>query len=221
MRINKYIAASTGLSRRAADELIQQNRVLIQGSPAQPGQEVDEHTVITVDGKPLQSKPVTQSILLHKPVGYVVSRNGQGNKTIYELLPPELHHLKSVGRLDKDSSGVLLLTNDGVLAQELTHPRYQKTKVYEITLGAPLQPLHQQMITDIGVQLEDGPSMLQLERMKDGDDTAWRVTMHEGRNRQIRRTFSALGYTVTSLHRTQFGKFQLDPSIRRGNYVAV
>lgn len=220
MRINKYIAASTGLSRRAADELIQQNRVLIQGSPAQPGQEVDEHTVITVDGKLLQSKSVTQSILLHKPVGYVVSRNGQGNKTIYELLPPELHHLKPVGRLDKDSSGALLLTNDGVLANELTHPRYQKTKIYEITLGTPLQPLHQQMITDMGVQLEDGPSKLQLARIKEGDDKAWRVTMHEGRNRQIRRTFAVLGYTITRLHRTQFGRFQLDASMRAGSYRA-
>jgi pseudouridine synthase len=148
--------------------------------------------------------------MFNKPRGVVVSRNGQGSRTIYDLLPPEYQRLNSVGRLDKDSSGLLLLTNDGTLAHEFTHPSRHKNKVYEVTLDKPLQPLHRQMISDHGLQLADGPSKLQLDRQNDGNDMGWIVTMHEGRNRQIRRTFAALGYTVNTLHRTYFGPYTLD-----------
>jgi 23S rRNA pseudouridine2605 synthase len=118
-----------------------------------------------------------------------------------------LHHLKPVGRLDKDSSGLLLMTNDGNLANELTHPSYRKNKVYEVTLDKPLQPLHRQMISDHGVMLDDGPSKFELERL--ADETTWQVTMHEGRNRQIRRTFAGLGYEVIGLNRIRFGDYRL------------
>lgn len=158
--------------------------------------------------------------MLHKPVGCVVSREGQGSHTIYDLLPADFQQLKPIGRLDKDSSGLLLLTNDGALAQELTHPQFQKVKIYEVTLDRPLQPLHRQMIADIGITLDDGRSILGLERLHDNSDTAWRVTMHEGRNRQIRRTFAALGYTVITLHRTQFGTYSLG-SLAPGAYQRI
>lgn len=147
--------------------------------------------------------------MFNKPPGYVVGRDGQGSETIYDLLPPEYQQLNPIGRLDKYSSGLLLLSNDGQLAQELTHPSKQKIKVYEILLDKPLQALHRQMISDHGITLEDGVSKLLLERQKEGDDIAWIVTMHEGRNRQIRRTFESLGYRVTHLHRTQFGDYFL------------
>jgi pseudouridine synthase len=155
--------------------------------------------------------------MLHKPVGYVCSRNGQGSQTIYQLLPSELQQLKPVGRLDKDSSGLLILTNDGGLAHELMHPGFQKTKQYTIRLNQPLQPLHHQIITHYGIQLEDGRSRLQLERQTEGNDYEWHVTMREGRNRQIRRTFAALGYTVTNLHRTHFGNYTLG-ELKTGHY---
>lgn len=209
MRINKYIAAATGLSRRAADQALQAGRVLINGNLPVIGQEVLEQDTVMLDGQDLQLLD-QQTILLHKPIGYVTSRDGQGSKTIYDLLPAALHHLKPVGRLDKDSSGLLLLTNDGELTQLLTHPSFQKIKLYEIKLATPLAPLHRQMITDRGILLEDGPSKLGLERLFDADDTAWRIIMREGRNRQIRRTFAALGYTVTQLHRTHFGNYALE-----------
>ena len=209
MRINKFIAQSSGLSRRVADKAIEQGHVLVNGAPAQPGQDITDNDQVTLNGKTLHLTPATQTIMLNKPAGYVVSRDGQGSSTIYDLLPPALHHLKPVGRLDKDSSGLLLLTNDGQLAQELTHPKYQKTKIYEIELSTPLKPLHRQMISDHGIQLADGGSKLALERLKDGDDKGWRVTMHEGRNRQIRRTFATLGYGINKLHRTHFGSYQL------------
>lgn len=210
MRINKYLAAATGMSRRAADAAIQEGRVLVNDMLPRPGQLVTDTDEVTLDNRSVVRPATSQTIILHKPTGYVVSRNGQGSRTIYDLLPTELHHLKPVGRLDKDSSGLLLLTNDGQLAQELTHPSHHKTKVYEITLDKPLQPLHRQMMSDHGIQLDDGNSKLLLERLAENDDHAWRVTMHEGRNRQIRRTFAALGYTVTKLHRTHFGTFLLD-----------
>ncbi len=208
MRINRYVASGSGLSRRAADQAIADGRVTVNGQLARTGQEVSADDRIFLDGKSLQTEAL-QTIMLNKPTGYVTSRNGQGNQTIYDLLPPDLHHLKPVGRLDKASSGLLLLTNDGDLAQQLTHPSHQKTKVYEVTLDKSLQPLHRQMISDMGISLEDGPSKLQLERLKEGNDLAWRVTMHEGRNRQIRRTFASLGYTVVTLHRTRFGPYLL------------
>lgn len=210
MRINKYIAGATGLSRRAADKAIEEGRVFVNGRKPEPGQDVTDADEVYLDNKKLAAQQALRTILLNKPAGYVVSREGQGGKTIYDLLPKEFYHLKPVGRLDKDSSGLLLLTNDGQLAQELTHPKYHKTKVYEVGLDAPLQPLHRQMISEYGVQLSDGPSKFALERLQDGNECAWRVTMQEGRNRQIRRTFAALGYEVVKLHRTHFGSYTLE-----------
>lgn len=214
MRINRFLAQATGVSRRAADSLIAEGRVLVNGYPAPTGHLVTSDDKVVYQGKAytlsqVQSPKSKTTIMLNKPAGYVVSRDGQGSETIYDLLPEEYHHLKPVGRLDKYSSGLLLLTNDGDLAQELTHPKNQKTKVYEVLLSQPLAPLHRQMIQDHGVMLDDGPSKFELARIKDGNDSSWRITMREGRNRQIRRTFLSLGYGVSKLHRTHFGKYQL------------
>jgi 23S rRNA pseudouridine2605 synthase len=209
MRLNKYIASGSELSRRKADEAIESGRVTINGRTATQGTDVQDGDKVALDGRTITPAVNSLSILLNKPPGYVVSRDGQGAETIYDLLPPEYQQLNPVGRLDKYSSGLLVLTNDGQLAQELTHPSKQKIKIYEILLDKPLQPLHRQMISDHGLQLEDGLSRLQLERQEEGDDIAWIVTMHEGRNRQIRRTFEALGYRVTHLHRTHFGPYIL------------
>lgn len=209
MRINRFVASATQLSRRAADSAVQDGRVQINGKRAQTGDTVTPGDTVSVDGKPVAPLQ-KQTVVFYKPVGYVTGRDGQGSKTIYDLLPLEIKHLQAVGRLDKNSSGLLVLTNDGELAQQLTHPSFQKIKIYEVTLDHALQPLHRQMISDMGVQLEDGPSSFELERITEGDDKSWRVTMREGRNRQIRRTFSALGYTVQRLHRTQFGKYRLE-----------
>lgn len=210
MRLNKFIASSTGMSRRAADTAISEGRVTVNGAAATVGSAIKEDDQVTLDGHVITPLVNRTTIRLHKPAGYVCSRNGQGSKTIYDLLPKELHDLKPIGRLDKNSSGLLLMTNDGDLAYELAHPSKQKIKVYEITLDQSLAPLHRQMINDHGIMLDDGLSKLQLERLIEDDETKWRVTMHEGRNRQIRRTFAALGYTVTRLHRTHFGPYSLN-----------
>ena len=210
-RANKYLAHATGISRREADNAIAAGRVVIDGKKAGMGSQVPAGAVVLLDGKPIGEQQAYTYLALHKPVGYVCSRKRQGDyPTIYELLPPEQRKLKPVGRLDRDSSGVLILTDDGDFAHRMTHPKFQKRKLYEVELDRDLEPLHQQMINDYGISLEDGSSKLTLERMNDKDRNTWRVTMSEGRNRQIRRTFAALGYTVTKLHRTDFAPYSLN-----------
>ena len=219
-RLNKFVALSLGVSRRKADELIEKGKIIVDGQPARLGQQISEVNRVSYNGNFLKTQD-KKLIALNKPVGYLCSRASQGGiPTIYELLPKSLHHLKPVGRLDKDSSGLILLTNDGDFAHQMTHPSFYKIKRYLVTLDQPLQPLHRQMINDFGVQLPDGPSRLTLERQHDGDDRRWIVQMSEGRNRQIRRTFAALGYTVTKLHRTDFGSYSLG-GMKRGEWQEI
>jgi 23S rRNA pseudouridine2605 synthase len=206
MRLNKFVALHTGLSRRNVDRLTKEKKVIVNGGLALIGQEVTDRDEVLVDGKKITTSTKILTVMLNKPAGYVCSRNGQGSKTIYDLLPPEFHNLKPIGRLDKYSSGLLLLTNDGTLANELTHPSRQKEKVYQVELNKPL--VHQDKIRiEQGVMLDDGLSKLRLK----GSGKKWEVKMHEGRNRQIRRTFGALGYKIIKLHRTQFGDYNLKP----------
>lgn len=207
-RLNKHIALILGISRREADNLIEKKQVSIDGATAQLGQQIDENSAIKVNGENINKTSELAYIALNKPVGYVCSRHKQGDSpTVYSLLPPELHYLKLVGRLDRDSSGIILLTNDGDFSHSMTHPSFSKVKIYEVELDKPLEPLHQQMISDHGIQLEDGTSKFLIEKL---DKKGYKITMKEGRNRQIRRTFGSLGYTVTKLHRTQFGNFSIE-----------
>ena len=210
--MNKFLAHATGMARREADETIVNGRVQVNNKVVSLGARVKDSDKVTLDGKAIEPSRQHQTILLNKPIGFVSSRRAQGGaKTIYELLPPELHSLKPVGRLDRDSSGLLLLTTDGDLAHQMTHPKFRKNKTYLVQLDRMLEPLHQQMISDIGINLDDGRSQLVLEKVDEsGNRTDWRVTMHEGRNRQIRRTFAALGYQVIKLHRIEFGPYALD-----------
>ncbi len=212
------------IGRRQADTLIEQKRVLIDGKIPQLGTQLqpEKHRII-VNGQELkrQSKVAFTYLLFNKPTGYVCSRRQQGDTpTIYSLLPKDYQHLKAVGRLDKDSSGLLLLTNDGDFAHHMTHPSFGKIKQYHIQLDKPLTRLHWQLIDEQGAQLPDGRSKLRLRPLIKHDSTKWLVTMHEGRNRQIRRTFAALGYTVTKLHRVSFGIYQLK-ALQPGELEAV
>jgi 23S rRNA pseudouridine2605 synthase len=219
MRINKYVAAATGLSRRAADKAIAENRVKINNSPVDLGSKISENDVVTLDDEVLKLPEDTMTILFHKPIGYVCSRRGQGSETIYSILPSRYRKLKPIGRLDKDSSGLLLMSDDGDLAYTLTHPKYQKEKVYEVSLSKPLQQQQVQLITGKGVMLEDGPSTFSLSPLNNGF-LSWRITMSEGRNRQIRRTFEALGYKIITLHRTHFGDYELG-DLKKEDYKVV
>jgi 23S rRNA pseudouridine2605 synthase len=219
MRVNKFVAQATGLSRRAADRAILAGRVAVNHRPANVGDAITDGSTVTLDSQPI-TLATSLTIMLNKPGGYVSSRARQGNSTIYDLLPPEYHKLKPVGRLDKDSSGLLLLTNDGDLANQLAHPRYVKTKIYEITLDRPLTEVDKAKI-ERGVKVDDYVSQLRLSAINNlglktdtptllGIETlSWRVTMSQGHNRQIRRTFAALGYQVKILHRIRFGAYSL------------
>ena len=264
MRLNKYLAHATGMSRREADNLMAAGRVRVNNAPVELGLQVEDSDIVTVDGKKVAQSAAHTYLLLNKPIGYLCSRRSQGGvPTIFELVPEEYRLLKPVGRLDKDSSGLILLTDDGDFAHRMTHPSFHKVKVYEVELDKPLEPLHQQMISDYGVNLEDGTSKFTVEKFlpnerttsfsddsafpaergdtksqmepseseeKDGGSEQapyggsgkeqYRITMHEGRNRQIRRTFTALGYTVTKLHRTSFGNYSLG-DIKTGEHALV
>ncbi len=216
MRINKYVAQATGMSRRAADDVLAHDRITVNDHPAKVGDSVKLTDQIKLDGKFLHL-PNTQTILLNKPIGYVCSRNGQGSKTIYHLLPESLHTLKPIGRLDKDSSGLLLMTNDGNLAHELSHPSYQKNKVYTVTVNKKLTSTDLSALKS-GVTLEDGVS--KFDTISHSTDNAYTVTLHEGRNRQIRRSMQALGYRVVALQRIQFGNYFLD-GVEKGRYKEI
>lgn len=219
MRINKFVALKTGMSRRAADAALAAGRILADGILPMAGQQVSDTTTVTLDGKPLDNSVKTATIIFNKPVGYVCSRDGQGNRTVYELLPRDLHYLKPVGRLDKNSSGLLLMTNDGLLAYELTHPKFEKVKKYKIALNRDLTEEDFNKITKQGVALEDGVSKFNLDYINK-QNKEWKVEMKEGRNRQIRRTFEALGYNVVKLHRTHFGTYSLG-TLTSGKYTIV
>ena len=217
IRLNKFLAERIGVSRREADELIAAGKITVNGKPAVTGARVDISDRVCYNKKIIPFDTDYLYIAMNKPVGYVCSRRAQGSApTIYELLPKEYQKLKTVGRLDKDSSGLILLTNDGDFAFRHTHPKFRKEKIYEVELDRPLEPLHQQMISDYGIMLDDGPSKFLIIHEKD----KYIVKISEGRNRQIRRTFAALGYKVKKLHRTNFGVYQLN-NLASGKYQLI
>lgn len=220
VRLNKFLAERLGLSRRQADDAIAAGKALVNDSPAILGARIDKNDKVCYNGKIIPFDVGYLYVGLNKPVGYVCSRRAQGEfPTIYELLPEKYRDLKTVGRLDKDSSGLILLTNDGDFAFKMTHPSFTKTKIYEVELDRALEPLHQQEISDFGIEIGDGISRLGLTRLDDSR-RRWRVEMNEGRNRQIRRTFGALGYTVLRLHRTAFGPYLLS-GLGEGEFMEV
>ncbi len=220
LRLNKFLAERLGISRRQADDLIAAGRISVSGKTAILGAHIDKNDEVCYNNKIIPYQVSYTYLALNKPLGYVCSRRRQGDTpTIYELLPEKYRTLKTVGRLDKDSSGLILLTNDGDFAFRMTHPKFVKTKIYLVKLDHALTPLHQQMIADFGINLPDGKSKLGLEKMNE-NRKEWQVTMSEGRNRQIRRTFAAVGYTVEKLHRIQFGKYQL-ANLPEGKFAVI
>jgi len=225
MRLNKFLAERIGISRREADDLIASGRVTVDGKIAEFGMQINDNTKVLVDKKNVAFSHNYTYLMLNKPRGYVSSRRRQGDTpTLYELLPKNLQTLKTVGRLDKESSGLILLTDDGDFAFRMTHPKFFKIKTYIVELDKPLAPLHQQMISDIGITLPDGLSKLFITKLadKNGEISGkhLQVEMSEGRNRQIRRTFAALGYEVTGLDRIEFGHYKLG-ELERGKFEKV
>ena len=210
MRINKWLAQNTELSRRKADVAIESGHVKINDITATVGSQVEAFDEVFIGGTKVYRSSRTITIMLNKPIGYICSRAGQGGRTIYELLPEEFRRLKPVGRLDKDSSGLLLMTNDGDLLNNLTHPSKNKEKTYWVKLNKalPEQGVHQ--INVIGVEIgDDRLSRFSIDYKNKFDQATVVIKLTEGRNRQIRRTFEALHYEVEKLHRIKVANYEL------------
>jgi pseudouridine synthase len=194
-------------------------RVRLNDKLAGIGIQVESDDQVFLDGKLLILPADSLTLILNKPAGYICSRQGQGATTIYELLPERYKDLQTAGRLDKASSGLLVMSNDGDLVHRLTHPRFIKNKVYVISVDRALAKKDMETITQQGVELTDGISRLELSKI-DSTKKNWKVTMHEGRNRQIRRTFMALGYDVNQLHRIAMGPYLLE-GLKSGQYKLI
>jgi 23S rRNA pseudouridine2605 synthase len=216
MRLNRFLAAAGLGSRRHCDELIAAGRVRINGQvctdfSVQPG----ERDHVKVDGKLVHGQQRRLDIMLHKPAGFVSTRSDPNARdTIFDLLPPHLPRLFNVGRLDTQTEGLLLLTNDGDLAQRLTHPRYKIEKEYELTLDRPWDPALAPKLHH-GVML-DG-QRARIESVHSIKPTRLRVLLRQGINRQIRRMFYEVGYEVKRLIRIRIGHLRLG-DLPRGHW---
>ena len=220
VRLQKFLAEAGVASRRASEEIIVQARVMVNGRVVQElGAKVDPaHDQIMVDGKLVRTKRKIY-VALHKPVGCVCSRKDErGRPTIYELLPPDWSNVQSVGRLDYDTEGLLLLTNDGELSLRLTHPRYGVKKLYEVTVEGRVN-LDQTEAFTRGIR--DVGELLRAQRVRITSASKSRsvieLELTEGKNREVRRMCAAIGLNVERLVRTQVGKIKLG-ELRTGRW---
>jgi 23S rRNA pseudouridine2605 synthase len=206
VRLNAFLARAGVASRRGSDELVRAGRVLVNGAPGELNTVVGAHDVVEVDGRRVERQPLAY-VLLHKPGGVVTTaRDPQGRPTVVELVSHSAR-VVPVGRLDADTTGVLLLTNDGHLAHRLAHPRYGVPKVYEAEVeGEPGEDVLAALRE--GVQLEDGRSAPAVVRALAPDTIE--LTLHEGRKRQVKRMLDAVGHPVRRLHRSGYAGLGVD-----------
>ncbi|MGB2710679.1 MAG: pseudouridine synthase [Conexibacter sp.] len=208
MRLAKYLAHAGVASRRAAEQLIAAGRVTVGGAVVtDPARDVDERSVVAFDGEPVRGAEPRVAYALHKPAGVVsTASDPHGRRTVIDLVPAQ-RRLYPVGRLDAESTGLILLTNDGELANRLTHPRYEVPKTYRATLGGPALSERALRALREGVQLEDG--ITAPARVRRLTPHLLELTIHEGRNRQVRRMCEAVGRPVRELVRVRFGPLEL------------
>lgn len=206
------------MSRRAAEELIAAGRVTVDGRRASIGERVDPDTqAVAVDGRRIPIRPDTVTYLLYKPTGVISTADDpQGRSTVIDLVP-EAPRVYPVGRLDADSEGLILLTNDGELANLVTHPRYEVPKTYVVLVDGPPGDWVEELVE--GVELDDGPAAAQSARVVDTSkgQTLIELVMGEGRNREIRRMVEAVGRRVLRLVRTAVGPIR-DPQLAPGTW---
>jgi pseudouridine synthase len=206
MRLNAWLARAGVASRRKADELIKSGRVTVNGEPGQLNTVVQPTDEVSLDGEAL-AKQTLSYVLLHKPAGVVTTASDpEGRRTVVDVVDHP-NRVVPVGRLDIDTTGVLLLTNDGDLAQHLAHPKYEVDKVYVAEVwGQPTDGTLRKLAE--GVKLEDGRTApAQVRRLEGG---RIELTIHEGRNRQVKRMLEAVGHRVKTLHRSRYGPLGLE-----------
>ncbi|MDO4572325.1 MAG: pseudouridine synthase [Clostridia bacterium] len=220
LRLQKYLAEAGVASRRASEAIIAAGRVTINGVTASLGDRVEEGDEVLLDGRPTGRAEARVILMLYKPRGVVsTSSDPQGRRTVRELVGDVPERLYSVGRLDINSEGLLLMTNDGALAYRLTHPRYQVEKSYYAVCDGKLTAAEAAALTN-GVRLEEGmtaPARVEHLRTTARGDTSFIITIHEGRNRQIRRMLEALGHRTLRLKRERFGPLALG-DLKPGEY---
>ena len=215
MRLAKYLAHAGVASRRAAERLIAEGRVTVAGEPVtDPARDVDASVTVAVDGEPVRAeRRVVYAV--NKPRGVVsTAADTHGRPTVVGLIPGEARRLYPVGRLDADTTGLLLLTNDGELANLLTHPRYGVEKVYRARVTPNLRRSSLDALR-AGVRLDDGPA--RAVRVREVSAAVLEIALTEGRKRQVRRMLEAVGHRVTELERIRFGPLRLG-SLQPGSH---
>ena len=206
MRLNAFLARAGVASRRRADEIIRAGRVRVNGEPGQLNTVVGRSDVVEVDGERVERQPLTY-VLLHKPAGVVTTASDpQGRRTVVDLVPAKAR-VVPVGRLDADTTGALLLTNDGDLAHRLAHPRYGVPKVYEADVeGSPSDDAIARLRD--GIELEDGlTARAEVRRLR---PDRMELTLHEGRKHQVKRMCEAVGHPVRALRRVRYADLDVD-----------
>lgn len=223
IRLNKFISKNSLVSRRTADRLILQGKILLNGEKVKElGIKIDpEKDTVYIDGKKVEIQDEKVYYILNKPVGYITTLSDpRGRKKVTDLVPryPKVY---PVGRLDYDSSGLLILTNDGDLAYKLTHPKFEKEKTYEVVCKILKSANHLALLKK-GVNLKEG--LAKADRVKllyqKGDKISFTITLHQGWNRQIRRMCTTVGLDVIELKRVQIGKLKLG-NIKTGEWQKI
>jgi 23S rRNA pseudouridine2605 synthase len=209
MRLGKFLAHAGIASRRRAEDLVRAGRVSVGGVTVRdPARDVDEGSAVAVDGKPVAGAEPHEFWALHKPAGVVsTAKDTHGRRTVLDLVPEGRGRLYPVGRLDADTTGLILLTNDGELANRLMHPSFEVPKTYRVKVARP--PVREVALHALrtGVELEDGMTAPALVRRLHGDQLD--ITIHEGRKRQVRRMCEAVGHPVKQIERIAFGPLRL------------
>jgi 23S rRNA pseudouridine2605 synthase len=209
MRLGKYLAHAGIASRRRAEDLVRAGRVSVGGITVRdPARDVDDDSGVAVDGRPVTGAEAHEVWALNKPAGVVSTvRDTHGRRTVLDLLPKTAGRLYPVGRLDADTTGLILLTNDGELANRLMHPSFEVPKTYRVKIARP--PVREPALHALrrGVELEDGMTAPALVRRLHPDELD--ITIHEGRKRQVRRMCDAVGHPVKEIERIAFGPLRL------------
>ncbi len=222
VRLNKFIASSGLCSRRKADELIESGAVKVNGKTVtELGFSVTAKDKVLVNGQPLKKANLIY-VKYYKPAGYITTMNDEkGRKTIYDILPPELKELKPVGRLDKDSTGLLILTNDGDFINKMTHPSVKIPKIYRVCAEGRMNSQHLLQMAK-GIEIEQGKiayadsSIIEY----DGKNTVLQIILYQGMNRQIRKMLDSLGFPVISLKRISHGTINIQ-GLKKGQFKYI
>lgn len=222
MRLNKYIAQSGVCSRRKADELIEQGVVSVNGKKVtELGFKVEEKDKVFINNEIIRPKK-NEYYRFYKPTGYITTAEDEKDrKIIYDLLPPNMHNLKPVGRLDRDSSGLIILTNDGDLINELTHPSIKVPKIYIVSVEGKVHLHHLEKMAH-GIEIEKDKIAYAESQIVESTNkkTTLQIILYQGLNRQIRKMFDFLGFEVISLKRIQHATIDLE-GLKKGQFKPI